>query len=169
MQVEQQTELRICRWDPSLQPYSQEAFSVYYGAECGWKMWKEAAIYQKATGEQGEVLLRLGVHESWGPADRLAEESKVLATLLETLSPGPSPVLDLDVLGLKGVNFYIGRRIVEYLCGFDSDWWQMAPSMGALDLADYLGMERLLTRIVPMEIHKKWWDSKPMLKHKYVR
>ena len=87
----------------------------------------------------------------------------MLATLLET----PSPVLDLDWLGLSGVNCYIGKRIVEYLCGFDSDWWQKTPSMGALDLADYLGMERLLTLIVPEQIHKKWLDSMPMVKQKH--
>ena len=163
MRGEGQGELRICRWDPKLRPYSLEAFSDYYGPESGWRMWKDAAVYQDATGEQQEVLLRLGSQESWGPVDRLVGESKVLATLLET----PSPVLDLDGLGLSGVNCYIGKRIVEYLCGFDSDWWQKTPSIGALDLADYLGMERLLTLIVPMHIHKNWLDSKPMLKHKY--
>ena len=79
----------------------------------------------------------------------------------------PSPVLDLDVVGLSGVNCYIGKRIVEYLCGFDSDWWQKTPSIGALDLADYLGMERLLTVIVPEEMHKKWVDRMPIVKHKH--
>ena len=84
----------------------------------------------------------------------------MLATLLALNDA--SPVSDLSEVVGGGVNIYISRRIVDYLCGYDSDWWDKTPSMGALDLADKLGLERLLSAIARPAAKEEWLTGRQM-------
>ena len=79
----------------------------------------------------------MGDYGRWGGVGRIVEESKVLAGMLALNDAGP--VLDLGEVAGGGVNTYVSRHIVDYLCGFNSDWWQKTSSLEALDLADVLG------------------------------
>ena len=154
-------ELRISRWDQSLKPYSLEEFLAYYTPDSGWSMWQAAATYKDATGNIREVLVRIGGQESWGFAARLSEESVVLSTLL--CCNEASPVLDLSAVVGFGVDDHIAMRILDYLCGYQSSWWEGIPSVGALDLADRLGLERLMSAIVRPDVKEEWSNTRNML------
>ena len=117
-------------------------------------MWKAAAMYQDATGENRQVLRRMGEYQSWGLVARLSEESVVLATLF--CCNDASPVLDLSAIVGFGVDCTMGNRVLDYLCGYVCEYWQNYPSVAALDLADRLGLERLLSTIVKSELWDEW-------------
>ena len=67
-----------------------------------------------------------------------------------------STVLDLRAIVGCDVSSNMCVHILDYLCGYESDWWENAPSMGALDVADKLGLERLLSSIVRPQFKEKW-------------
>ena len=152
-------ELRIVRCDEWLRPYSMEEFLDYYSRELGRILWRNAAIYKDARGVNREVLVRMGDYKSWGFVSRIVKESKVLATML-VLNDAVA-VLDLGAVAGGGVNIYVSRRIVDYVCGYDSDWWEKSPTLGALDLADLLGLERLLVWVVRDCVREHWLKGKP--------
>ena len=148
-------EQRIARQDESLTPYSQEEFLNYYTPGSGWNSWHHAVPYKDAAGNIRHVLVRIGEQKRWGLIDRLSQESVLLAGMLSC--DDNFPVLDLRVIVGCDVNFDICMHILDYLCGYESDWWEKEPSMGALDAADKLGLERLLLIVRPRT--KERWDE----------
>ena len=147
-------ELRIARWDELLTPYSQEEFLDYYTPKSGWKIWQEAVTYKDGSGNIRHVLVRIENQKRWGLVDRLSQESVLLAGMLKC--DDEDPVLDLGTIIGCDLCFNICRHILDYLCGCESDWWEKVPSMGALDVADKLGLERLLFSIVRPLVEDEW-------------
>ena len=146
-------ELRVAHGDETCMPYSKEDFLAYYRPEIGLKIWRNAVLYKDAHGSVRNVLVCIGSNDSWGLAERLSQESHVLAVLLNCNDV--SPVLDLQGIIGRDVSFRIGVALLEYLCGYESDWWEATPSMGALDVADRLGLHRLLFSIVRPDVRKR--------------
>ena len=157
-------ELRIARLDESLTPYSQEEFLDYYTPESGWKSWQDAVTYKDAGSNIRHVLVRIGCQSRWGLVDRLSQESVLLAGMLGC--DEDSPVLDLRAIVGCDVSSNMCVHILDYLCGYESDWWENAPSMGALDVADKLGLERLLSSIVRPQFKEKWERGRSPFLHK---
>ena len=100
------------------------------------------------------MLVRIGHQKRWGLVDRLSQESVLLAGMLSC--DDDSPVLDLSAIVGCDLSVTICMHILDYLCGCESDWWEGAPSMGALDAADKLGLERLLSSIVRPYVKNIW-------------
>ena len=151
-------ELRVARGDDTCTPYSKEDFLDYYRPEIGVKIWRDAVLYKDAHGVVRNVLVRIGSNDSWGLAERLSQESHVLAVLLNC--DEVSPILDLQGIIGCDVSFRIGVSLLEYLCAYESDWWEATPSMGALDVADRLGLHRLLFAIVRPEVRERWQEGR---------
>ena len=151
-------ELRVARWDETCTPYSKEEFLDYYRPEIGLKIWRDAVLYKDAHGSVRNVLVCIGSNDSWGLAERLSQESHVLAVLLKC--DDVSPVLDLQGIIGRDVSFRIGMALLEYLCGYESNWWEATPSMGALDVADRLGLHRLLFSIVRRDVRERWEEGR---------
>ena len=147
-------ELRIARWDKALTPYSQDEFLDYYAPESGWDIWRDAVPYKDAAGNIRHVLVKIGAHGRWGLVDRISQESVLLAGMLSC--DDDSPVLDLSAIVGCDLSYDICMHILEYLCGYQSDWWEREPCMGALDVADKLGLDRLLSSIVRPHIKDQW-------------
>ena len=147
-------ELRIARWDKALTPYSQEEFLDYYTPESGWDIWRDAVPYKDAAGKIRHVLVKIGAHDRWGFVDRISQESALLAGMLSC--DDDSPVLDLSAIVGCDLSYHICMHILEYLCGYQSHWWETEPCMGALDAADKLGLERLLSSIVSPQRKDRW-------------
>ena len=156
--VRRSKELRVVRWDESHTPYSQEEFLTYYTPESAWKLWSDAVIYKDADGKIVNVLVRIGQQSRWGLAEQISGESAVLAGMLSC--DDGSPVLDLRAIVGCDISIFICSLILDYLCSFDSSWWEQAPTMGALDLADKLGLERLLSSIVRPHKRTEWITSR---------
>ena len=154
-------ELRVVRYDDSHAAYSQEEFLTYYTPESASKIWSDAVIYKDAHGNIVHVLVRLGQQSRWGLAKRIAQESVLLEGMLSCVDG--SPVLDLRAIVGCDLSIFICYFILDYLCGFDSSWWEQEPTMGALDLADKLGLERLLSSIVRPHIKNEWIRSRQCL------
>ena len=149
-------ELRIARWDESRTPYSLQEFLDYYTPESGWNIWQDAVTYKDVAGNIRHVLVRIGQQNRWRLVDRISQESVLLAGMLSC--DDDSTVLDLRAIVGCDLSYDICRRILDYLCGCETDWWENTPSMGALDVADKLGLERLLSAIVP-RLRKEKWES----------
>ena len=106
------------------------------------------------SGARGLDLVRIGRQERWGLVDRVSEESGFLKGLLSC--DDGYPVLDLvDTLGCD-LNADICGHLLDYLCSYDSEWWQGSPSIGALDAADLLGLSRLVQFIVNPYVRYNW-------------
>ena len=146
-------ELRIVRLDGSLTPYSKDDFLEYYGPD-GWRIWQNAVPYKDAAGNRLHVLVRIGERSLWGCVGRISQESVVLESMLEGCDD--DAFLDLSAIVGCDLCYNICARILDYLCGYDSDWWEQSPSMGALDVADKLGLERLLSSIVRPPRKEEW-------------
>ena len=58
------------------------------------------------------------------------------------------------------LNAGICRHILDYLCSYESEWWQGSPTIGALDTTDRLGLSRLLQFIVKPYIRESWEETK---------
>ena len=151
-------ELRIARWDESLTPYSQDEFIAYYGPESGWKMWQDAVAYKDDAGNIRHVLVRIGDQSRWGLVDRISHESDLLAGMFSC--DDDSPVLDLRTVIGYDLGLSMCTRILDYLCSYESDWWEREAAMAALDAADKLGLERLLSSIVCPRLQEKWGNSR---------
>ena len=67
-----------------------------------------------------------------------------------------SPVLDLRAIVGCDVDDRISRYILDYLCGYESIWWQEYPTNGALDEAAKLGLEKLQTWVVRPTRYSEW-------------
>ena len=154
-------ELRIARLDESCTPYSREEFLAYYTRGSGWTMWEEAVPYKDAAGNIRHMLVKIGEQSRWGLVDRISQESGLLAGLISC--DDDSPVLDLRGIVGCDLSFAICDRILGYLCGSDSEWWENAPPMGALDAADKLGLERLLSSIVRSVVKDRWEGGRSYL------
>ena len=148
-------ELRIALWDESHKSYSQEEFLDYYGQVRGCILWEDAVIYKDADGAIRHVLVIIGQLKRWGLAERISQESVFLAGMIAC--DDDSPVLDLrQVLGYD-ISTNVCVRLLDYLCGCDSDWWEKdVPCMGALDAADKLGLQRLLSCCVDSRLKDRW-------------
>ena len=104
------------------------------------------------------VLVRIGRQQRWGLVDRISEESGILKGLVSC--DDGSPVLDLVRLGGCDLNENISGPILDYLCSYDSAWWQECPTIGALDVADKLGLSRLVQFIVNPYVRQSWEKTK---------
>ena len=147
-------ELRIARGDESLTPYVLEQFLAYYAPVPGWKIWQDAVIYKDLAGTTRNVLVRIGEQKRWGLAARISQESIVLARLL--MCDADSPMLDLNVIVGCDIHKSICIHILDYLCSYASEWWECDPSMGALDVANKLGLKRLLSSVVRPHFRMRW-------------
>ena len=154
-------ETRIARWDASFTPYTHAEFCAYYTEGPGTTLWHEAVPYRDAAGHSRQVLVMLGTNRRWGLIDRVSQESDVLAIMLEC--EDETLVLNLNLILGSDVSDTITYHLLEYLCGYDSTWWQQEPSFGALDAADRLGMTRLLSHIVRKRVMDAWTQSRQTL------
>ena len=154
-------ELRIARWDESLTPYSLEEFLEHYPPESAQKIWDDAVPHQDAAGNIRHVLVKIGQQSRWGLVERISQESVLLAGLLSC--DDDSTVLDLRAIVGCDLSYDICRHILDYLCGCEIDWWENTPPMGALDVADKLGLERLLSAIVSPLKKEKWKNGRSYL------
>ena len=141
-------ELRIARWDESLKPYSQEDFLHYYMPESAWFIWQDAVTYKDAAGNVRHVLVRIGNQKRWGLIERISQESDLLAGMVKELILHDDPLLDLRAIVGCDLDVRISFYILAYLCGYDSIWWEVEPTKGALAAAAELGLKRLVFVIV---------------------
>ena len=149
-------ELRIARSDESLTPFSLSQLLEQHPPESAQKIWRDAVPHKDAAGNIRHVLVKIGQQSRWGLVERISQESVLLAGMLSC--DEDSTVLDLRAIVGYDLSDDICQRILDYLCGCETDWWENTPSMGALDVADKLGLERLLSAIVfPMT--KERWES----------
>ena len=161
--------MRVCRWDVTYTPYSHEQFLEHYDSpEVAADAWNHAVPYKDATGNIQQVLVKLGCGCRWAVTDRISEESSVLSGML--CCDDDSPVLDLS--GIVGSDCHpdVCDRVLDYLCGSDSSWWEgldnAHSSFGALDVADRLGLQRLLQGIVKRPVHEQWMTNRTLVHRK---
>ena len=100
------------------------------------------------------MWVRIGAQNRWGLFDRISQESVLLAVMLSC--DDGSPVLDLRAILGCDLSYNICIHILDYLCSYESKWWENEPSMAALDAADKLGLDRLLSSIVRPDLKKQW-------------
>ena len=117
--------------------------------------------YKDDAGNIQHVLVKIGQQSRWGLVDRISQESVLLAGMLSC--DEESTVLDLRAIVGCDLSYDICRRILDYLCGCETDWWENTPSMGALDVADKLGLKRLLSSIVTQFLKEKWKSGRSHL------
>jgi hypothetical protein len=104
------------------------------------------------------VLVKIGRQERWGRVDRISEESGILNGLMSC--DDGVPVLDLVEFCGCDLDADISRHILDYLCSYESEWWQGSPTIGVLDTTDRLGLSRLLQFIVKPYIRESWEETK---------
>ena len=144
-------------------PYSWHEFQEYYG-EHALQLWENSlTVYDN----QGQLLRVKLTHRSftnkrqwtWCLARRVRKESEYFTAIIDRWSWN-------DAAGRKSMALEIpsdfcgsvAKHILDYLQN-DTPYWEFNPTIGELDAAHYLGMHRLLEKVVSVQRRLCWLNT----------
>ena len=151
-------ELRVHAWDELCVGYTLAEFSEWYKDE-GFanKVWNEAVKVVNSDGDLIQIKIALGPVAHWCCAQRVCTESAYFEAKLNRWRRSNNFLVDVK---LTGIDISVAARILEYL-RYDTAWWESVHvTCGALDLAAYLRMDRLLNNVVCPRAWQKWAETR---------